>query len=304
MIIRPMLAASDWIDPTLEGLQSLQFPLWVTPKLDGIRCLIGPRSQKGRDTTPRTFSRRMKKIPNQYIQDWVEDHLHSQHQLDGELILPNATFHETQSWVMTKYAVPKLFEYHVFDCWSEFAQFGYLRRLQILQRYSFHMSNLKLVLPIEIKTPEDLLTCFEDAINVGHEGLILRSSDGPYKQGRSTLLEGYMLKLKQWKDAEAEIIGLEPLYENNNPQETDETGYSKRSSHKANLKTTSKLGALLVRDVENERTFKIGSGFTEHQRVTYWGRRKELIGTIVTYKYQVQGEKDKPRSPIFKSFYG
>ena len=50
----------------------------------------------------------------------------------------------------------------------------------------------------------------------GYEGLMLRAPDGPYKFGRSTVKENTLLKVKNFLDDEAEVIGFKEQTTNTN----------------------------------------------------------------------------------------
>src|SRR6185436_6644109 len=98
---RPLLAS------TLESPALLKFPVCVSPKLDGIRCMIVggvPLSRNG------------KLIPNLYIRTKLGNQVF--HGLDGELIVgePNGqgVFNRTSSGVMSHDGEPA-FTYWVFD---------------------------------------------------------------------------------------------------------------------------------------------------------------------------------------------
>lgn len=294
MIKRPMLASNECVQ--IEELHLLNFPIHVTNKLDGVRMLLV--AENGRTVGK---SRKFIDIPNLFIQEWCEaDGIPG---LDGEIILPHKKFHDIQSFAMSELTLPRPWEYHVFDWHYSINErtAGYLQRLQMLTTMTnrYPSPRINLVLPQICYTAQEVYDQFQHALDQGHEGLILRSPDGPYKEGRSTRKEGFMLKMKEFEDAEATIIGFEPEYENTNEQTKDNTGQSKRSSHKANLQAKQKLGAFLCK-TEAGTVFRIGSGLTDRQKTEFWKDRTLLEGAIVTYKSQKHGEKDKPRCPIFK----
>lgn len=141
----------------------------------------------------------------------------------------------------------------------------------------------------------------EQQVSLGYEGIMLRSLDGKYKFGRSTVREGILSKLKRFSDGEATIISVEPLQRNLNGAEKDELGYSRRSSHKANKMADELAGHLIVSSPEYGE-FSIGSGFDELTRSWLWEHREEIKGRLITYKYQKVGLKDVPRFPIYKGF--
>ena len=142
------------------------------------------------------------------------------------------------------------------------------------------------------------------ALDAGYEGLIVRSVNGPYKFGRSTMKEGYMLKLKRFLDSEAVILDMDEEQANNNVAQVDALGHTKRSSHKAGKAGKGRMGALRVRDVNPNspvfgREFEIGSGFDLSDREEFWQNRAACIGKIVKFKFFAIGILDKPRFPIY-----
>lgn len=124
---------------------------------------------------------------------------------------------------------------------------------------------------------------------------MLRYPNAPYKNGRSTVKEGALLKLKRFKDSEAVILGMELLLRNHNEVTKNALGLTERSSHKDNMVADDLLGSMNVKDYYTGIEFSIGSGFNEEQRRDFWNRRDELIGSIVKYKSFAIGVKDKPR---------
>ncbi len=284
LIKKPMLAE------TCDDVTTLRFPVLATPKLDGIRCLV---------IGGKALSRKFKEIPNRHIQALVSKLPEG---LDGELMLkdPTATFQKVTSAVMTEDGEPD-FVYHVFDYAPGDLTLGYKCRMTGLE-------NLKLpefvekVLPIYARNLADLTEYEEKTLQRGYEGVMVRSVDGPYKCGRSTVREGFLLKIKRFKDSEAEVVGFEERLHNNNEAKLDELGHTKRSSHKENLVPAGMLGAFIVKDLKTGLTFSIGTGYDDEFRKKVWENPYRYVRQIVKYKYQEVGQKDLPRFPVFLGF--
>lgn len=282
MITKPMLAG------TLEDMNALAFPLLVTPKLDGIRCLI---------LNGRALTRKFLDVPNIYLREHLKKLPTG---LDGELVGLGKSFNEIQSLVMSEDGEPE-FEYHVFDYVKDDINKGYEARMYDL--YKLDLPGFcKKVLPKALYAQYELVEYEEEMIRKGYEGVMIRSVDGPYKCGRSTTKEGYLLKLKQFADAEAVVVGFEERMHNANEKLKDELGHAKRSSHKANLVPMDTLGALVVKCDKFSKEFKIGTGFDDVTRAEIWKNKDKYLGRLVTFKYQPHGTKDKPRIPSFKGF--
>ena len=141
---------------------------------------------------------------------------------------------------------------------------------------------------------------FQEAVLAqGAEGVMIRSPNGKYKQGRSTLKEQILLKLKNFEDAECTIIGFEEKMHNNNVAKTDELGYTERSMSKDGLVPANTLGALVVHSDEWGE-FKIGTGFDDKLRKEIWNNKGEYLGKLAKFKYfAVEAGYNKPRFPVF-----
>lgn len=285
--MKPMLASK------VDDVNDISFPVYASPKLDGIRCLI---------INGMAVSRNLKPIPNK----GVSEMLRGLPAMDGELICGLPTdkdvFQKTSSGVMSREGVP-VFLYHVFDALTT-APMQFSQRLDLARRYVASCTDMRVTLVPHklIKTVEGLLAFEEECLKLGYEGVMIRAPDGPYKHGRSTTREGWLLKLKRFEDSEAEVLGFVEKEHNDNERTTDELGRSKRSSHKANKRAAGTLGALIVKDAETGVQFNIGSGFNEAQRADIWKRRNDagsLLGKLVKYRYQPTGVKDAPRFPVF-----
>lgn len=151
----------------------------------------------------------------------------------------------------------------------------------------------------EVDTHERLALAEQEFLEKGYEGIMLRSPTGPYKSGRATVKENYLLKCKRYNDSEAIVIGFEERFHNANEAEESELGLTKRSHKQENMVPTNSLGALIVRDVETGIEFKVGTGFTEAMRQEYWRDQQSLLGKQLTYKSFEIGVKEKPRHPVF-----
>ena len=280
-MIKPMLGASVKID-------KLVYPIYMSPKLDGIRVIV---------KDGQVLSRSGKLIPNLFIQSLFKDY----HGIDGELIVgspvhPNV-FQITTSGVMSIEGTPNI-KLYAFDSWN--AEGGIderYTRLLYITKGSF--TNIEIVPQTIINSKEELLKFEEDCLQTGYEGAIIRYPNAKYKNGRSTIKEGALLKLKRFKDSEAIILGMEPLLRNHNEATKNALGHTERSSHKDNMIADDLLGSLHVQDCTTGVEFSIGSGFTEEQRRDVWSRQVELIGSFVKYKHFEVGVKTKPRFPVF-----
>lgn len=285
--MKPLLAGK------IEDLEKLRFPLVASPKIDGIRCLI---------IDGKPMSRKLKLIPNRYIQSKFKDFSGCLNGLDGELMIEGRPFNEISSAVMSEDGKPTNIEYRVFDSFTN-PDLPYALRLQsaMAQVDKAGYSDINIIESKILNDPAELLAYEGSCLSRGYEGVMTRSVDGRYKYGRSTANEQILLKLKRFQDDEAVVVGAIEEMHNGNAATVDELGRTKRSSHKGNLQGKGVLGAFRVRRADGLE-FDIGTGFTAEQRKLYWVGMDMLIGRTVVYKHQPSGAVDKPRFPVFKGF--
>ena len=293
--MEPMLAAS--ID-TKKGQHhsQLPYPGVLSAKLDGIRCM-------NKEGVP--LSRKFKPIPNTYVREMLShEELHG---LDGELItFTNGfmdSFNTIQSKIMTDRGGKPDFKFFVFDKW-DWPTLPYISRVaaykEQCRRYMFKHRFLKAVPTHLVADAGEVDVLTQGFLDGGYEGSMFRTPDGPYKFGRSTFKEGYLVKIKPFERAEGTVIGFEEQMANNNEATEDAFGRTKRSSHKANKVGKGTLGNLILMTKEWGEV-RVGAG-TAAMRAEIWANQSKFKGKIVTFKYQAIGMKDSPRIPTFVGF--
>lgn len=281
-IFKPMLA-------TDADFEKLRFPLLASAKLDGVRAVV-------RDGV--VYSRSNKPIPNQHVQRLFGECEY----FDGELIVGEPTsktvYRDTVSGVMSVDGQPNVWLY-AFDHIGPVID-PYDKRRRRLKSYIDEIGPARVLLheQEEVNTLDELFEYEETCLMEGYEGLILRDPNAPYKMGRSTVREGYLLKLKRFQDAEAEVIGFEERMRNGNISTTNELGRTSRSSHKAGKIGRGDLGALLLRNSEGVE-FACGTGFSDAERSEIWTNKDRYLGCLAKYKFFPIGVKEAPRHPVF-----
>ena len=295
MTFKPMLSA------TCDDITAVKYPVYASTKLDGIRCIL-------KDGV--AVSRNLKPIPNKHIQS-VLGALPESFYLDGELIVGEpfgkGVWARTQSGVMSEDGEPD-FTFWVFDIPNrpELPFETRFNDLDLLNRLTYPMlkdARIK-ILPHELIHNAELLKNLEEVcVAQGFEGIMIRSLDGRYKFGRSTVKEGGLMKVKRWHDMEGEIIGWQEQMENTNEQTRDELGRAKRSTHKAGKVGKGTLGAWILKISEpHESIYKqvdCGSGMNDEFRQNACNNIESFKGKLVKFKYTEISEDGIPRFPIF-----
>lgn len=266
---------------TLESLGDLKFPCLATPKVDGIRAVVRGATVVSRTLKP-IRNERMRALLAQLLPEGA----------DGE-ILAGGTFQDCTSEVMTMHTATydKPFTFYWFDLFdSAEPTKPYTERVRAMQAHvaarpdvlRHPQARVVLLLPVEVRDEAGVLAFQEEALRAGHEGVMLRRPDGRYKQGRSTVREGILLKLKKFRDAEGTVVGC-------------------TAAKKAGSKQAAELGSLEVEGADGAR-FGVGTGFTAEMRRELWETRGTLVGRTVKFKYFEIGAKDAPRFPVFLGF--
>jgi DNA ligase-1 len=288
--MKPLLAEKTRIE-------DVRFPVYASAKLDGIRCLI-------RDGRP--VSRMFLPIPNDDIVEKLS--FPELSGFDGELIVGSPTdekcFNNTTRIVGKKSAVTTDWRYYVFDDFGN-PNCPYHQRLESLQARTRELQHPNIVLLDQklLCGGEALIDFEEFVVNAGYEGAMIRSPDGKYKFGRSTVNEGILLKLKRFVDTEVEILDVFEGQTNHNVATKDALGHTKRSTAKAGKVGNGTLGAFLVREIDGQyagRTFRVGGGWDAAEGARLWAVRESLSGRVFTCRYQAVGALNKPRFPQYK----
>ena len=310
---------------TEEQLSQLHYPMIVMPKFDGIRCGIYAGV---------CHTNTLKRVPNLFIQSILSSISPYGYYFDGELILDDTKdFHLVQSAVMTRDSRPENFRYVIFDTIvnSNHWNAPYENRLGWLDSFFRMPCSLTAgpyIRPVQrnyVYNVDELLKLESFYVNLGYEGIIIRSPDGPYKFGRCTWNEMNLFKYKRVDDAEAVVLKCLELEHNTNDATVDERGLTKRSSHKDNKVGSGMLGSFWVRGLNGRyegKEFAVSCGsMTMEERKKFWSNKNfldkltvtvdkytpelnlNLVGRTITYKFaKNRGTNDAPAEPRFKCF--
>ncbi len=287
---KPMLAA----EATFED--DIHFPVLVTPKLDGIRCVIHDGQ---------ALTRSLKPVPNIAIREKLEQLPDG---LDGEIIIVDVdgeplSYNDIQSIVMSRSESCVGLRYCAID---------YVKDKRYGAPYDCRITDLRtcpipdyvvLVLPKTAWCLDNLKRIEQEFVEAGYEGICFRTPDSPYKFGRSTLRQGWLLKLKRFKDAEARVVDFEERMSNKNPAITNALGHTERPGGKAGLVPAGTLGKFIVEDLKTQQRFPVSPGVLKAaERKEIWDHQADYLGRILTYRCQPYGEKDLPRFGRFRGW--
>lgn len=177
--------------------------------------------------------------------------------------------------------------------------------------------HLRVVESVLCENLEQLLECDAKWLEMGYEGTIIRDPEGLYKQGRSTVREMGLLRIKRFIESEAIIMEVVEGETNLNEAQINELGKTFRTSHKDGKIPNGMVGSLLckqlgdvfdpnnpeVKLLEDGQDIIVSPGtLTEQEKKFYFENKGHIIGRVTKYKFFPKGMKDKPRFPNHQSF--
>ena len=291
MIKRPMKGAQ------LEDLELLRYPLYASPKIDGFRCVLADQP----------LTSRLSPFPNEYFRNEMSKLL-SDAMLDSEVVVGRrrgpGVLQRTSSGLTGRAGNPS-FRLWVFDRPGLGSGYGWLERYDIAADIVRKLDHprINLLKHKLITNPEQMQKYIERQLARGFEGVMTRDPNGPYKEGKSTLREQYLLKIKPFTDFEARITGWYEEMENTNEAKRETTGKLRRSSSKVGKVGKGTLGGFEGTELGTGKPVRVGGGFSAEQRRRFWLIKDELVasGAIMKCRKQLVGEKDAPRHPTFDS---
>ena len=313
IIFKPQLAPNQKVD-----LDTINYPLLASYKLDGIRCLF----IKGE-----MLSRSLKPIQNKQLREKMQPLVDFSREhdciLDGEIYSPELTFQEITRYVMTQdlqdkksvkkhggiLTIPEHLKFYCFDMVGvnslgdlELNETFKSRTLGVVALELAFRDILVSICQEQVNSPLMISEFFNHALENGYEGLILKDPNGKYKCGRGTIKEGLIYKVKPFVTFDAEIIGVVQATEvdPNAEKKTNELGRSVTSKKKGDRLLIDKASAFEV--FYEDKTLKVTLAMTDEEKEAIWAKRSTYIGKIIEYKGMLVGSKDVPRHPVMIRF--
>ena len=226
---------------------------WLSEKLDGMRGYWDGKQLLTRQGN-------LIHSPKWFTQNWPTT------AMDGELWGGRNKFQQTISCVRKTIIDESCWQkihFMIFDLPKNTKIFT--ERIKVMQQITRQTNSTYLAMSKQFKiaTIEQLETKLAAIVSKHGEGLMLHLGSAYYTAGRTSNI----LKLKKHQDAEARVI----------------------DHLMGKGKYQGLLGALQVKTVDGV-IFKIGSGFTDHERAN-----PPQIGSIITYKYNGKTQAGIPR---------
>lgn len=293
---KPMLFPNEEVDP-----ESIHYPIGATIKYDGVRLIFKDGEM---------YNRSMKVVPNKqlhryfkHIKEYSKD---NQVILDGEFYIFDTPCREITSHVTShNKPIPSNAYFLMFDSLNNKAtidtQTRYYNRFLFAESIASKLDKVKMVKVMTVHRANQLKSLFTKALEIGHEGLVLRDLNARYKFGRTTLKEGIAYKMKPYSTYDAKIIDYKQRLENTNESFTNELGYATKRNTKDAKEETGILATLTV-ELEDGTIQDVSMTGDLEWRRNLWNQREGLVGKTIEFKGMSYGKKDKLRHPIFLRF--
>lgn len=284
-LLKPMLALELDLD------KPIKFPVYIQPKLDGVRCLVYKQGsniifQSRQNTIYEPFEHLIPELEILFSKlDSTKDFI-----FDGELYTHGMNFESITGIVRrskNKHSDTHKIKYHIYDCFY----FGeenlsknnipYSERYNILKKVfnGTLFSTLILVETHQANTMKDIEDFHTHYTNLEHpyEGVMIRTMNGVYKQqGRSKDLQKY----KKFSDEEFEIIG-----------------------HHEGTGSHSGTPIFECKSKENpDKTFSVTLQGSIESRKEIMKDVKSYYGKLLIVKYQEKSKDGIPRFPVGLGF--
>lgn len=304
--MKPMLA-EDWDEATVR------FPVMVQPKIDGVRALNLFGTLTGRS---------LKTFKNKHVTGLFSHSMFLG--FDGEMAAESETHPDlcrlTTSALGTIEGQPYVL-WHLFDyVTQETRSLPYWQRLDRLKervndinyRAPHLGQHLRIIPRVECGRLATLQTYYNECMEKGYEGAIIRDPVGVHKAGRSTVREGGLLRIKMFADAEGVVKRIVEGETNLNEATINALGHTERSTHQANMVSNGLVGTLIVELVADlhvgDKVFPKGTEvtvsagrLTSEERAFYLLHPAEIVGKLAKFQYFPHGVKDKLRFATFQS---
>lgn len=299
---------SDWDE------SKVRFPCIVQPKIDGVR---------GHTPEGVLLGRSMKQHRNRHVTALFSqpEYIH----MDGEIVAERDTHPDlcriTSSALSRAEGEPFVLMW-AFDYLAPSAiGFEYEHRLQILHRRILWLQehgqglHLRMIPWVVCYNMDELQLERQRNLELGYEGSIIRDPYGKHKQGRSTVKEMGVLRIKDFIDFEFRVKKIVEGQRNENEATVNERGLTERSTHQENMVPNGMVGSLegpALADVLDPQTGEVligkgdwvtvGPGRMSHDdRKRYFEQPHLLLEQVGKAQFFPKGIKDKPRFPTFQS---
>jgi len=294
-LFAPMLAPNEKVE-----LADMKFPLLVSYKLDGIRCIFKDGQM---------YSRALKQFSNVQLRKRFEYLAKLSKEkniiLDGELLAKSLTFNELSGITrQLDKELPEDLFFYCFDLIND-EEFNTPFEIRVLntQRFITQIEEkyVSLLSQNVITDHTKIQKLYKEALEFGCDGLILRDPNGRYKFGRGTIKEGLIYKMKPFQTFDAKILEIIQATKvfGGAEKKINELGRSVTSKKIADRVLIEKASAFVV--IYEGKELRVTIAATDLEKKEIWKNKNKYLGKWIEYKGMLSGAKENglPRHPIF-----
>ena len=251
----------------IKAQHRLRYPIYTSPKIDGVRAYYKEGHFYSR--TGKIYTG-LGHILEPLIKSLPKD---LDLELDGELTIPGLSFQESSGRIRRLEITPNVV-FWVFDIPS--TKGVLMERIEILKPLMVGLLNpfIQYVEHKTVNTKEEAFRVYqEEHRDKGYEGSVLKNKGSLYQKKRSM----DWVKLKNIESIDLCAIDV----------------------FKGKGKYLNELGGVVCM-LPNGNTVKVGSGFSDADRLTYWSEPHKIIGQIIEIEYHELTPDGSLREPRYK----
>lgn len=189
--------------------------------------------------------------------------------VDGELLIPNMSFEESQGRIRSKNPTPDA-EFWTFDLPQVNDSFD--SRFFLLTESLRDLRMIKIIRHVLMYSHEEVMAYYKQCRNMGFEGVMVKSRGHTYQRKRSF----DWMKIKPEDTEDVRCIGI----------------YEGQGKYKG------ALGGIIVR--RKGKIVRVGGGFSDHQRILYFREPDRVIERTCEVLFTERTTRRSLRHPRFK----
>jgi len=255
-----------------------EYPCYVEPKYDGVRVLAKVNQE---EHTVEFFFRSGKKVYtlDHLVEPLLELDLGVEYYVDGEVINSEGGFMKCVGDVRRKSKQAPHLQYQIFDAFFENDSRDYLTRKELIKnQISIHTSDvIDYVIHKKCCCVEEVLA-FKDlweTMDSNIEGVMVKKNT-LYQHKRTW----------DWMKIKDELSVDFPVVD----------------AYEGKGKYDGMLGGLIVENPQTKVRIRVGGGYNDEERYSFWNDLPTYIGKTAEVKYQYMTPKGSLRHPVFKGF--
>jgi len=275
----PMLATD------LKHIKTLKYPLYVQPKLDGVRCLIdhtGLTSRGNKKFDHLKFILEDDLVKALLEQGLVIDGELYNHKLKDDFDIISGLVRKTKLTAQETKDLKENIQYHIYDIYNpRNPNLGFNDRHKVLTivygKLKTDLKEFKYTKIVDTyigARPSDIDLLEEKYVSEGYEGIMLRTFDGVYKNNSSSSRSKDLIKVKRFETKEYEILDV---YNGQGAYETMAAKYRIENNGVSVLAT-------------------IKATFEAKREI--WQNKADYIGKPVTVRFLSETKEGSLRHPI------